>query len=120
MGFVTTNLLKFPPFLYSIGEENYCSVCYMVFIINVVTSGWLRREDYVVVDNTILHSSELAGVLTEVLWHAPRLDGLLLNIVVVPSPTCAPELNSIDLCWNMFVKRLKMLKGRVLNGAGGA
>ena len=48
------------------------------------------------------------------------LDGLPLNIVVVPFPTRAPELNPIEPCWNTFVKRLKMLKVRVLNGAGGA
>lgn len=38
--------------------------------------------------------------------------------MVVPFPTRATELNPIELCWSIFVKRLKMLKVRILNGAG--
>ena len=120
MGFVTTNISKYPPFLYSIGEDNHDSACYMAFMINAVASGWLRRGEFIVVDNAILHSGGSADVLADFLWHAPGLDGLPLHIVVVPFPTRAPELNPIEPCWNTFVKRLKMLKVRVLNGAGGA
>lgn len=56
MGFVTTNPLKFPPFLYLIGKDNHDSACYMAFTINAVALGWLRRGDFVVVDNAILNS----------------------------------------------------------------
>ena len=55
----------------------------------------------------------------EFLWNAPGLDGVALNIVIVPFPTRAPELNPIEPCWNTFVKRLKMVKLSIFNSWGG-
>jgi len=119
MGFITTNPAKFPPLLYSIGDENHDSAAYMAFMVNAVASGWLASGDFVVVDNAILHSGGSADVLADFLWNAPGLDGEPLRIVVVPFPTRSPELNPIELNWNTFVMRLRMVKLSVLNSGGG-
>ena len=119
MGFVTIDRTKWPPFLYSIGEDNHDSACFLAFIINAVATGWLRRGDFIVIDNAILHTGGSCDILAEFLWNAPGLDGVPLNIVIVPFPTRAPELNPIEPCWNTFVKRLNMIKLSILNSGGG-
>ena len=119
MGFVIIDRTKWPPFLYSIDEDNHNSACFLAFIINAVATGWLRRGDFIVIDNAILHTGGSCDILVEFLWNAPGLDGVPLNIVIVPFPTRAPELNPIEPCWNTFVKRLKMVKLCILNSGGG-
>ena len=65
MGVLTINRAKFPPCLYSIGEDNHDSAAYMAFIVNAVTSGWSVRGDFVVVNNAIMHSGGSAGILSD-------------------------------------------------------
>lgn len=74
-GFVTINHSKYPPSVYSIGEENHDSPAYMAFIIIAVGSGWLARGDVVMADNAIVHSGGAADILSNFLWNAPSLDG---------------------------------------------
>ena len=71
---------------------------------NAVASGWLRRG--VVIDNERVHSGGSADVLPDVLWNAEGLDGLPLHLTVVPYPTRAPELNPIEMSWQIYVKRV--------------
>ena len=70
MGFITINTNKYPPLLYSIGEDNH-----EAFIVNAVACGWLSRGDFVVVDNAVLHSGGHADIAADFLWNAPGLDG---------------------------------------------
>ena len=42
----------------------------------------------------------------DLLGNLPGLDGSPLNAVLVPCPTRAPELNPIEMCWNIYVERL--------------
>ena len=86
MGFMTINQTKSPPLLYSMGEGNHDSASYMAFITMAVAIGWLKRGDIIVVDNAVLHSGGNCEILSEFLWNAPSLDGLTINVVVVPFP----------------------------------
>ena len=118
MGFMTINPTK-PPILYTIGEDNHDLAAFMAFMVNAVADGWIRRGDFIVVDNAVLHSGGSADMLAEFLWDAPGLDGAPLRVVIVPFPTRSPELNPIELSWNTFVKRLKVVKLLVLAEGGG-
>ena len=74
MGFITTNTNKSPPFLYTIGDDNYDSAAYMSFIVSAVTCGWLSKGDFVVVDNVILYLGGHADVGADFLWNVEELD----------------------------------------------
>ena len=115
MGFITVNTSKYPPLLYTIGEDNHDSAAYMAFIVRAVATGWLNRGDLIVVDNAILYSGGSADNLNAFLWNVPGLDGHPLRVVAVLFPTRSPELNPIELNWNTFVMRLKGMKIDYLN-----
>ena len=120
MGFITINPTKSPPILWSMGEDNHDSASYFAFLVNAVATGWLQRGDFVVVDNAVLHSGGHCDELPDFLWSSPGLDGEPLRVVVIPFPTRAPELNPIELNWNTFVKRLRIVlrvAGAHLNGS---
>ena len=84
-----------------------------------VACGWLQKGDFVIVDNAILHSGGSANVLADFLWNAVGFDGQPMNIFVVPFPTRAPELNPIELNWNTFVERMKMIRSEIVAANGG-
>ena len=42
MGFITVNTTKYPPLLYTIGEDNHNSAACMAFIMRAVATGWLN------------------------------------------------------------------------------
>ena len=119
MGFVTTNTMKSPPLLYTIGEDNHDSAAFLAFTTNAVATGWLKRGDFIVIDNAVLHSGGACDILEDLLWNAPGLDGEPLRVVVIPFPTRAPELNPIKLNWNTFVLQLRKVKIAVLAQGGG-
>ena len=87
MGFITVNTSKYPPLLYTIGEDNHDFAAYMAFIVRAVVTGWLNRGDFIVVDNAILHSGGSADNLNDFLWNTPGLDGQPLRVVAAPFPT---------------------------------
>ena len=80
--------------------------------------GWLQKGDFVIVDNAILHSGGSANVVADFLWNAVGFDGQPMNIFVVPFRTRAPELNSIELNWNTFVERMKMIRSEIVAANG--
>ena len=91
----------------------------MSFIVSAVACGWLKKGDFVVVDNAILHSGGHADIAADFLWNAEGLDGEPLHITIIPFPTRAPELNPIEMSWNTFVLRLQMRRAAILIVAGG-
>ena len=109
MGMMTVDVTKTPAFLFTMGEENHDSACFLAFIIEAVSCGWLRRGDFLIINNAILHSGGSCDILNDFLWNAPGLDGQPLNIVVVPFPTRSPELNPIELNWGQLTKYLNTL-----------
>ena len=107
IGLITVDRTCWPPLLYSIGEDNHDAASFASFIINAIAVGWIRRGDFLVLDNARVHSGGSADILVDFLWNAPGLDGNPINVILVPYPTRAPELNPIELCWNSLIQRSK-------------
>jgi hypothetical protein len=102
------------PMHFTIGQENNASADFMANIINAAGCGWLKRGDFLVVDNARVHSGGDADNLQDILWYAKSpLDGLPLNIFVIPFPTRSPELNPIELLWNTLVQRINRLPASI-------
>ena len=105
IGMITIDTTCWPPMLYAMGEESHDAAAVLTFVGNAVAAGWLRRGDFLVLDNARVHSGGSADILSEVLWNAPGIDNEPLNVILVPYPTRAPEINPIELCWNIYLER---------------
>ena len=66
-------------------------------------------------DNETIHKKGYNCDLAHFLWETPGLDGKPLNILMLPLPTWSPELNPIELIWNILVQRMRGVK-RGMNG----
>ena len=76
----------------------------LTFVVNAVAAGWLRRGDFLVLDNVRVHSGGSVDILSEVLWNTPGIDNEPLDVILVPYPTRAPEINPIELCWYIYLE----------------
>lgn len=82
LGLITINCTNYPPCLYSLGLDNHDLACYMAFIINVVATEWLRRGDFVVVDNVIFHLGGHVDGLAKFLWNTSGINGEPITNIV--------------------------------------
>ena len=89
------------------GENNHDSVSFRLFIEEAIATAWLRPYDVLVCDNTTIHLQRYNGNLADLLWNILALDGEPLRILLLPLPTRSPELNPIELVWNIMVQRVK-------------
>ena len=105
MGMITVDRTCWPPLIFTMGEENHDAAAFTSFVVAAVGSGWIRRGDFIVIDNARVHSGASANILPDFLWNAPGLDGQPLNVIFVPYPIRAPESNPMELCWNIYVER---------------
>ena len=65
IGLITADRTCWPPHLYSIDEDNHDVAAFASFIINTVAVGWIRRGDFLVLDNARVHSGGLADILVD-------------------------------------------------------
>ena len=101
MGLLHCNNNKDAAYLaFSIGEENHDSFCFREFISVSVASGVLAKGDVLVVDNASIHVSGENNDLDEFLWEE-------FSILMLRLPTYSPELNPIELIWNLVVMRMR-------------
>jgi hypothetical protein len=61
--------------------------------------GFLCSGDVLVLDNASIHCYQEAAGLEEFLWYEH-------HIILLSLPTRSPELNPIELVWNILVQRL--------------
>jgi transposase len=66
----------------------------------MVVDGFLRNGDVLVIDNASIHRYHASAVLEEILWEDYK-------ILLIFMPARSPELNPIELMWNILVQRLR-------------
>ena len=67
-----------------------------------LASGFFHRRDILVLDNAAIHIGKENTVLEEWLW-------INFEIYVLFLPPRSPELNPIELVWNILVQRLRLV-----------
>jgi hypothetical protein len=72
------------------------------FVYSMVVDGFLRNGDVLVIDSASIHRYHDSAVLEEILWEDYK-------IVLIFMPTCSPELNPIELIWNILVQCLRRM-----------
>ena len=101
MGLLHCNTTKTAPALcFSVGEENHDSFCFRSFITHAIVMGVLVGGDILVLDNAAIHVSGENDDIGEYLWDRFR-------ILVLTLPTYSPELNPIELIWNVMIQRMQ-------------
>ena len=99
------------PMSYVINEMSNDSNDFSFAVEDAIATGFLQRWDVLVLDNASIHIAGENDVLQDWLWNAPSpWDGQPLRILLVLLPPRAPELNPIELLWQLLVKRLKLLE----------
>ena len=68
-----------------------------------IQKGFLRPFDTLVLDNATIHCKGASRDLDEWLWEEH-------NILLLYLPTRSPELNPIELLWNVLIQRMKRLR----------
>ena len=97
----------------NVGENNHDSVSFRLFIEEAIATAWLRPYDILIFDKATIHQQGYNGDLANLLWNSPALDGEPLRILLLPLTTRSPELNPIELVWNIMVQRVKYGQKRV-------
>ena len=101
MGLLHCNTTKTAPALcFSVGEENHDSFCFRSFITHAIVMGVLVGGDILVLENAAIHISGENNDIREYLWDRFR-------ILVLTLPTYSPELNPIELIWNVMIQRMQ-------------
>jgi transposase len=94
MAVISLNPDKPVPMDYSIGEGNGTSEAFVGFMTYLIAKRFLHHHEFVVMDNTRIHSLGNAAVIEDMLWET-IVDGHPLHILIMYLPTCSPELNPI-------------------------
>ncbi len=66
------------------------------FVYSMVVNGFLRNGDVLVIDNASIHCYHDSAVFEE-----------FYKILLIFMLACSPELNPIELMWNILVQRLR-------------
>jgi transposase len=98
-GFCTTCRDK-PAVLFRIHAGNNDSEQFAFDVEVAAQSGYLRRGDYLVIDNAQYHIGRENKAIEDYLWETYGVFVLLLP------PRC-PEWNPIELVWNILTQRLR-------------
>ena len=108
---ISPNPEKEHPIYATMSKTNNDSNAFMVFIESMITSGYLKHNDVVVMDNAGVHTGGAANVIQDVLWNQ-EVDGRALNVLVLFLPPRSPELNPIELVFNILTSKVKSYRFR--------
>jgi hypothetical protein len=89
-----------PLFYFWMHDRTNDAFTFSEFVYSMVVDGFLRNGDVLVIDNASIHCHGDSAVLEEILWEDYKI---LLKLM----PACSPELNPIELMWNILVQRLR-------------
>jgi hypothetical protein len=88
--------LDAPPFYFWMHDGMNDANMFSDFVYSMVVDGFLRNGDMLVIDNVSIHWYHELAVLEEILWEDYK-------ILIVFMPASSPELNPIELMWNILV-----------------
>jgi hypothetical protein len=94
------------------GEEDGNTALYITFLECLITIKWFNRDDVLIRDRASIHHDRAEAKIVEDLLWGSVVDGLPLQVLTVPLPTHAPELNPIELMFHVLAKRLRSYKYR--------
>jgi transposase len=102
---ISGNPLKTMPLVYTIGKENGTAAAFVSFCHMMVVSGWLRHDEFIVMDNAAIHTGGDSEELERFFWET-IIEGRPLHVLVIYLPTRSPELNPIELVFHIFARRV--------------
>ncbi len=89
-----------PPFYFWMHDGTNDAFTFSECVYSMVVDGFLRNGDVLVIDNASIHRYHASAVLEEILWEDYK-------ILLIFMPARSPELNPIELMWNILVQRLR-------------
>ena len=112
---ISGNPCKMQHVFYAIRKATTTSSVFMDFIETMVAAKFLVHDEVLVMDNAAIHIGGESQQLEDYLWTT-IVDGRPLNVYVLYLPPRAPELNPIELVFNILVQRLKGIHYRNVEG----
>ena len=112
---ISTNPNKDKHVYYKINKKLNTSKSFMEVIGEMVDQRFLLHHEILIMDNAAIYVGGEAKTLEDYLWNT-HVDGKPLKVLVLFLPPCAPELNPIELIFNMLVQRLKSFHYRRMEG----
>ena len=85
---------------FSIGEENGTAASFTAYIELLISIGWVKPGDVLVMDNAAIHTGGEAAIVADILWK-------FAQVVIVPLQTRVPELNPIELIFQIRIRPAK-------------
>ena len=100
MAAVKINGIENENIFYQIGKFSGNSITFRQFVLNMIESNFIQEGDILVCDNASIHTRGECMYLREDLYQ-------LFGISILLLPTYHPELNPIELIFNILVQRVK-------------
>ncbi len=89
-----------PPFYFWMHYGTNDAFTFSEFVYSIIVDGFLRNGDVLMIDNASIHRCRDLAVLEEILWEDYK-------ILLIFMPGRSPELNPIELMWNILVQCLR-------------
>jgi hypothetical protein len=86
-----------PPFFFNLNQFTNDSEAFSIAVEEAIIAGFLKSGDILVMDNAAIHVFGENDVLVDFLWENFGIHMLML-------PTRSPELNPIELLWQILVQ----------------
>ena len=93
---------------YQLGKFSGSALIFRRFVLDMVSTNYARPGDVIVCDNASIHKNAECQFLRECLWQRA-------GIMIVYLPAYTPELNPIELMFNIFTMRLRHTNARKIS-----
>ena len=103
---ILANYCKTQHVYYKVNSDKNALGHFMNYVKEIVEQKFLIHDEVFILDNAAIHVGKESKELVDYLWNT-KVNGKPLNILVLFLPTRAPELNPIELIFNILVIRLK-------------
>ena len=112
---ISANHRKDKNVFFTINKKLNTSKSFMDAVKKMVEEKFLLHHEILIMDNAAIHVGGEAKRLEDYLWET-IVDGRPLKVLVLFLPPRAPELNPIELIFNVLVQRLKSYHYRRMEG----